>query len=165
MMRNIILLFFITFIFFSCKKDFVEENPGNINIRDFESVWLKYKQVYPFFAFKRINWDSIYIRYSPLAEQAKGDEIYAVIFNMLAELKDGHVALITEGGYPVRTYYPPRMIKDINAFSINVTRKYYSNKISYALDQTVEYTVLNDSIGYIYISTFRGKMLNQLFSI
>jgi hypothetical protein len=151
------LLVFVSILWISCEKNFTEDNPQNANHRDFEGVWSKYKQVYPFFEFKNINWDSIHSKYKPLAEQAMGDEIYPVIFNMLAELKDGHVALITEGGFPVRTYTPERMKKDLDAFSINVVRKYYTKEVSYAMDQTVEYTLLNDSIGYIYISTFRGE--------
>lgn len=152
-----IFLIVIIMTYLGCESIFLTDDPDSTNIRDFEMVWNRYNQVYPMFDYKNIDWDSIYHIYYPLALKAKGDEIYQVIFDMLAELKDGHIALITEGGYPVLTYVPPRMEKDLNAFDLNTVRKYYDEFPKFALNNSIEYIILEENIGYIYISTFRGN--------
>ena len=83
------------------------------------------QDVYPYLEFKKINWDSIYTVYRPLAEAAQGDEFYLVLQDLLAELKDGHVYYRTKGGGEVYPYYPQRHFKDRHAYSPFVVRKYF----------------------------------------
>ena len=72
MKQKITIILFIL-VFAGCKKEYLIENPDNINLLDFEMVWKKYNEVYPFFEYKGIKWDSIYKVYQPLASKAKGD--------------------------------------------------------------------------------------------
>ena len=82
-------------------------NPAesNLNVEDFEAAWERVNTVYPYLEYKQINWDSIYTVYKPRAEQAKGDEIYTVLIEMLGELRDMHVYVKTAGGRSISTYY------------------------------------------------------------
>jgi len=125
------------------------------NTADFESAWQTVKSVYPYFQFKHINWDSIHTLYRPRAEAARGDEIDGVLAAMLMELKDGHVRLQTRGGASIGTYVPPRSDKDRYAYSPLVVRRYFDRELRLAGDQRVEYELLGDNIGYVYIATLR----------
>lgn len=138
----------------SACTDTIVTGPSNTdNMDDFNAAWQIVHSVYPYFTYKRINWDSIKTVYLPRAEAARGDEIYGVLFDMLAELKDGHVSLKTPGGSFVSTYHPPRVAKDRYAYDPRVVRKYFSQELRLAGDQTVEYGIINGALGYIYVAT------------
>ena len=95
---RIILFILYTSLLFSCEKLFVKPATSSQNMEDFEDVWNRANDVYPFFELKKINWDSIYEVYRPRVEAAKGDEFYFVLNDLLAELKDGHVNYNFPGG-------------------------------------------------------------------
>ncbi len=152
--QNIILLFLFCFAFTGC-SDFIVNGPEKENnVAEFESAWTITNSVYPYFSFKHINWDSLYTVYHPLAEKSKGDEIFTVMFNLLAELKDGQVNLSKEGGFDVRTYTPPRTERDKSAFNPLIVRKYFDKELKLAGNKNMEYELLPSNIGYVRISTF-----------
>lgn len=143
----IICLFFI-----SCSELVVSPDSENYNKEDFESAWQQTKAIYPFFKFKQINWDSLHSVYSSAAVNAKGDEIYTVLCQLMAELKDGHVQVATKGGSPVPVYVWPRYA-DHKSFSQSVVSTYLGKPFRLAGQNNIAYERLN-SIGYIYLSTF-----------
>ncbi len=127
---------------------------NNVNVADFEEAWSITNSVYPFFQFKHINWDSIHSVYEPLAEKANGDEMFNVLFKMFTELKDGHLEIVTQGGYAVTIYLPPRLKRDISAFDPHVVRKYFTKELKLAGDGYMDYEILPENIGYVRISAF-----------
>jgi len=160
MKKNILLVFINIFFLTSCNDLVVENNDANKNQDDFETAWNIAKQVYPFFSFKKINWDSLHIKYKPLAQHAKGDEIYTVLFDMFKELKDGHIEIHTNGGFPIPTYSWPRDI-DRNSFSPIVVSTYIGKEYRLAGKNNISYEIFNN-IGYIYLSTFtEGNWIND----
>jgi hypothetical protein len=151
--RKNIVFCLLCFTLSGCSDLIVTEPVTSQNAADFEAAWQIVKSVYPYFQFKHINWDSIHTVYGPLANAAKGDEIFNILFDMLAELKDGHVSLQTRSGAQVSTYNPPRLEKDRYAYSPLVVRKYFNKDLRLAGDQQVEYEIISNSIGYIYIAS------------
>jgi len=145
------VLFFV--IAAGCTDMIVTEPKNTDDVADFNSAWQIVNSVYPYFTYKRINWDSIKTVYLPRAEAARGDEIDGVLYDMLAELKDGHVSLQTEGGSSISTYHPPRVAKDRRAYDPRVVREYFNQQLQLAGDQTVEYGIINGVVGYIYVAT------------
>ena len=135
-------------------------------MEDFNSAWKTTKSVYPFFKYKGINWDSLYSIYKPLAAAAKGDEIYNVLISMYSKLKDGHVDIITESGFYIQTYIPPRVIRDRVTFDLSAVKKYFDKKLLVTSDNNIEYGILSDNIGYIRIPTLvpdlKGSFSNAL---
>lgn len=123
------------------------------NIRDFEETWSFIDKYYPFFEFMDISSEYLYDKYRPLAEQARGDEIFSVLLNLLAELKDGHTMFKnkTSGLNFMIPYIMPRMISDYNKFSTTVVRRYFKNELIVSTDRTFEYGITDNNIGYIYI--------------
>jgi len=148
---------------FSCETIFIKPSASNLNMEDFEAAWNRINDVYPFFEFKNINWDSIYTIYHPRVEAARGDEFYLVLHDLLAELKDGHVYYHTDGGGEVYPFYPQRHFKDRHAYSPFVVRKYFDKALFLTVSETVEYGILPDNIGYIFLAGFHDDYLKNEF--
>jgi carboxyl-terminal processing protease len=136
-----------------CRNIIVTEPAGSNPMADFNTAWQDVNLVYPYFAYKKINWDSIRTVYLSRAQAARGDEIDGVLFDMLAELKDGHVSLQTQGGASVSTYHPPRVAKDRYAYDPRVVRRYFDQELRLAGNQRIEYGIINGGVGYIYVAT------------
>jgi hypothetical protein len=155
-MRKELMLFYILFstLLFSCKDIIVTEPDTNLNLQDFESAWKRVNDIYPYLEFKNINWDSVYNVYKPRAESAHGDDIYIVLGDLLAELKDGHVFYKTNGGAEVYPYYPKRHFKDRHAYSPFVVRKYFNKELIITEYGSMEYEIIPGNIGYLFISDF-----------
>ncbi len=153
-MKLYYIILLTSFILLSgCSKVLVNEPDSNLDMEDFNSAWQITNKYYPFFKFKKINWDSLYIKYQSAAVNAKGDEIYNVLYQMFRELKDGHIEILTNGGYPVITYDWPRDI-DRKAFSSIVVSTYFSSPLKLAGEDKFDYGITDSNIGYVYISTF-----------
>ena len=153
MKRLYIILLLIIIVLSGCSKLLVNEPDSNLNMEDFNSAWQIAEKYYPFFKFKNIDWHSLYIKYEPIAEAAKGDEIYNVLYQMFRELKDGHIEILTEGGFPIMTYDWPRDI-DKKTFSSNVVSSYFNSPLQLAGENNYDYRITPGNIGYVYISTF-----------
>ncbi len=152
-MQKSIVAFFLSFVVAGCSEMIVGPSDTSRNVDDFESIGQLIKSRYPFLQFKHINWDSLLAVYRPMAGQAKGDEIYTVLHDLLAELKDGHIELRTEGGFPTQTYEWPRL-QGGKAYNPLVVRKYFDRELRVAGDGNMEYEILPDNIGYIYLASF-----------
>jgi hypothetical protein len=152
-LRTITIILF--YAFFSCESLLVPENTDNYNLADFEETWEIVDTVYPFFELKEINWDSLHVLYREQAEEASGDEIFEVLFNLLKELRDGHVGLSTQAGEYIMTYIPRREIKDKDTYSPLVVRNYFSSELRMDGNEKIEYGITNSNVGYIHINTFR----------
>ena len=152
-------------IFFNC-ADLMVSSPGsNKNIEDFETAWNAVDSVYPLLEYKKIDWDSIYAVYRPRAEQSRGDEIQKLIYDLLKELKDSHVLIITNGGGQIIPYIAPRLLRDKDVTSPLLVRKYYNKELKLACMNSVEYEILNHNIGYIGIAHFNNEGLMDDFHI
>jgi len=160
---NYLFVMLLVTLFISCEGIIVTSPESNQNVADFEAAWNRINAVYPYLEFKKINWDSIYTVYHPRAENAKGDEFYLVLRDLLAELKDGHVYYRTEGGGEVYPYYPPRHWKDRHAYSPFVVRKYFDKALRLTESSSVEYEILPGNIGYAFISDFHEDYLMNEF--
>ena len=155
----------LAFFFYSCSNLLVNEPSTKLNMEDFDSAWKTTKNVYPFFKYKNINWDSLYTIYRPQAAAAKGDEIYNVFIKMYGELKDGHVDVISASGISMPTYIPPREIRDEKTFDPLVVRKYFDKELLITPDYNIEYGVLNNNIGYIRIPTLLPDLKSSFSSV
>ncbi|MBM4159841.1 MAG: hypothetical protein FJ217_01950 [Ignavibacteria bacterium] len=157
------LPFLAAALLISCADVIVTSPVSNLNVEDFEAAWKRVKSVYPYLAFKKINWDSLYAVYRPRAENAKGDEFYVVLHDFLAELKDGHVYYRTEGGGEVYPYYPQRHFKDRHAYNPFVVRKCFDKELRLTESASIEYEILPGNIGYAFLSDFHKDYMIREF--
>lgn len=165
-MKNLshLLVILLITLFIACESIIVTPSESNKNIEDFEAAWNRINDVYPYLEFKKIDWDSLYIVYRSQAENAKGDEFYFVLRDMLAELKDGHVFYHTDGGGEVYPYYPQRHFKDRHAYNPFVVRKYFDKELRLSESGSVEYEIIPGNIGYVFLSDFHENYLINEFS-
>jgi carboxyl-terminal processing protease len=164
--RAIILSIILAFLFAVCDKQSTEVDMSAINMNDFEAAWNRINDVYPFFDFKKIDWDSIYFVYRPRVEQAEGIEFHSVLHDLLAELKDAHVYYQLILGGPVIPYYTPRQIRDRDVFSLELVKTYFDKELRASEQGTAKYGIIADSIGYIYLSNLEyDDVTNEFPSI
>ena len=161
---NLIIPLLFTVFFLRCTDLIVLPASSNRHIEDFEAVWNRVNDVYPFLEFKQIDWDSLYPIYRQRVEAARGDEFYFVLHDMLAELRDGHVYYHTDGGGEVYPFYPQRHFKDRHGYSPFVVRSYFQEELTVTERKSAEYGILPDNIGYIFLADFQEDYLFEEFS-
>lgn len=137
-----------------CANLLVEDHGAEANVRDFQAAWETIGCVYPYLSFKGIDWQGLYPEYRARAEKARGDEIYPILFDLLAELRDVHAGLTTLGGYYMPTYESPRALRDRRAFDPEVVRRYATSEFRMGGGRRFEYGLVGGNFGYLRLSTF-----------
>ena len=82
----------------SCEQILVDAPPSSKdNAAVFDSMWETARTKYTFFEFKRIDWNAMRTKYRDRALQAtNNEELFAVLAQMLVELKDDHTNLFSK---------------------------------------------------------------------
>lgn len=118
---------------------------------NFESLWKIMDEHYCFFQEKQVDWDAIHTKYAKqINEEMTESQLFEVMTNMLAELKDGHVNLYTS--FNIGRYWSWHEDYALN-FSDLLERKYLGK--DYRIANGMAYTILDDNIGYLRCSTFQ----------
>lgn len=95
-LKKIFLLLFIIFSVSSCEKLLMPPDTSDDPVNIFEEIWSFTNTHYSFFEYKGIDWYDVYRRYRP---KVNNDmtlvELFDVCAEMLYELRDGHVNLIS----------------------------------------------------------------------
>jgi hypothetical protein len=77
-------------------------------VSQFDDVWSRYDATYPYFVYKRVNWDSLRLAYRPRAVAATSQEaLVSVIHEMLGQLRDVHSWLVAPNGDSYLATYTP----------------------------------------------------------
>ncbi len=160
MKKTIIGLVALSLFLWRCSYLFDPEIEGESPIVIFNDAWQAAGENYPYFAFKRIDWNTVRQRYSARAQSARGDQVLALLHDLLGELKDGHAWFYTRGGKLIKPFTPPRAIKDRKAFSLLTVQQYFPTELASAGNSRFFYGILPGNIGYIYISTFINDQTN-----
>lgn len=136
---------------FACDNNLIKFD--NTPHGNFEALWTILDEHYCFFDYKNIDWNHIKTNYQALVTNTmNNDELFDLLAEMLSELHDGHVNLIA--AHDVSRYwnwhedYPTNFNKDI--------QKKYLGK-DYAIAGGFKYTMLEDSVGYIYYGSFSSN--------
>ncbi len=149
----------------NCDGDSSLEPGSAFQLEDFESAWSHIDSIYPLFDFKNIDWDSIHTLYSERIGQSGDNDFFAIVMDLVGELKDGHANVYTETGFKIRPYTPPRLLRDEEAFDLNVVRTYFSQPLLTTGNGTIHYEFVSDSIAYVYLSTFGNDLRNDVNDI
>ena len=135
----------------------IQEPSDDFNLEDFDMAWQVTRDNYPYFELKGVDWDEIYAEYYPKAVSASGDEIYTVLLDMFAHLKDGHMYIETPGGKQLIPWVPTRRLKDIYAFKASLIGTYFEEELLIDEEGNINYQVLPGNIGYLNIRSFAGE--------
>ena len=90
--------------------DATTQPPASL-IGRFDLFWETFDRQYSYFAYKRINWDSLRTVYRPRAEAATTQrELVTVLKEMVAPLRDVHVKFTTPAGAIEPTFQPSAQV-------------------------------------------------------
>lgn len=133
-----------------------EEEYENSYYGNFDALWKIIDEHYCFFDVAErefgLDWNCVYDEYKTYADTCKNDaELFNTLGDMLGELRDGHVNLISM--YGTSYYWDWKLNHPVN-FSDSIQRNYLGN--DFKLTNGIKYTTLTDSIGYIYCESFSG---------
>lgn len=133
-------------------EDEFSDNPkGN-----FEALWKILDEHYCFFGYKGetygLDWNQVYMKYSRQVDgNMSDDQLFEVLGNMLAELRDGHVNLYSP--FDNARYWSWKEDYPAN-FSDSLIRRYLGT--DYRIASGLRYRKLDDNIGYVYCPSFES---------
>ncbi|MBR5541214.1 MAG: S41 family peptidase [Bacteroides sp.] len=155
MKKKIFLYLLSLCLFSSCITEDIHDNTPQGN---FDALWQAIDTKYCFLDYKHeeygLDWDEVYRRYSNrLTDDMTKKQLFQVLAEMLEELRDGHVNLVS--AHEISQYrewydqYPTNFIDTI--------QRIYLGK-DYKTTAGIKYQVLEDNIGYIYYGSFSNAI-------
>lgn len=141
------------FLLSACERLVIDPGKSNEPVKNFDRLWQKVKDHYPYFSFKGANWDSLYGQYRPRINEGTSDaELFQVITAMLGQLKDGHISVYTPDDYYSYDYKAGSPAN----YDSSLVRKSYLEKpgVQYHRSGGFTYAILENGIGYIHYRTF-----------
>jgi hypothetical protein len=136
----------------ACERLFIDPDPSNNPVENFDLLWKSVDEKYSFFEFKDIDWNEVRSRYRPQVSMDMSDkELFYLMADMLYELRDGHVNLTSyfdrSRNWDWYLDYPP------NFNPIILERNYLGR--DFQIVGPFETKVIGN-VGYIYYGSFMG---------
>ena len=153
------LLYIIMCIPLLCLSSCIDEDEyDNSPQGNFEALWKILDEHYCFFDYKRdaygLDWNEVRARYSNRIDATmNSDQLFEVLSDMLAELRDGHVNLSSTGDFA--RYWTWKEGYPANS-SDSLYRRYLGT--DYKIAAGASYRVLDDNIGYVRYESFLDGM-------
>ena len=140
----------------SCEKIFLDADPANTPLSNFEMLWNTLDSKYALFPYKEIDWDSIYRVYRPMISDEMHDTtLFQILGNMLLELRDSHTDISSPFKkiyYDYSAGFPDNFIREIVSIGYLGKRSQAKNGISYNKF---------NSVGYMIIPTFSEDISDE----
>jgi hypothetical protein len=152
-MNKILLLLTSSIILLTACVD--TEEHDDTPTGNFEALWEIIDEHYCFFDYKQheygLDWNEVYNKYKVrVSDKMSEPELFEVLKDMLAELRDGHVNLYTS--YDLGRYWTWHEAYPQN-FSDTLERRYLGT--DYKISSGMSYRILDDNIGYIRYDSFQ----------
>lgn len=125
---------------------------------NFEALWQIIDEHYCFFNYKNheygLDWQEVYNKYKVrINDQMRETQLFEVLCDMLAELRDGHVNLSSSYDYGRYWAWQEAFPKN---FSDSLERKYLGT--DYKISSGISYRILDDNIGYLRYESFQSPV-------
>lgn len=154
-MKRLIFIYtplLISILFSGCKDDisYPDDPEGN-----FDALAEIISTRYCFLEEKGIDWDEVTSRYRAQVTPDMGDlKLFTLCSEMLDELKDGHVNLISRFD---TSYYREWWSAYPQDFNLRTLQEYYLD-FDYYSTSGINYKVLEGNIGYLYYPSFSSRV-------
>ncbi len=148
---NILLLAVALLPLASCHEEveWKDDAMGN-----FDALWNIIDEHYCFFAYKDIDWQEVRSRYrSKISKDITSRELYDLCSDMLKELKDGHVNLVSSfdvSRYWIWEQYPEN-------YDERLIDEHYLN-FNYRRASGIKYQILANNYAYMYYGDFSSSV-------
>lgn len=139
-----------------CERIFMDSDPTDFSRREiFETTWKLVDEKYSYLEYKNIDWDAMYTKYSDqITEDMSGYAVYRVLYDMLYELRDGHVNLFAGFDYSRNWEW---YLGSLANFNYPLVERYYLGA-DYWSSGGLKNTLLDDGkYGYIYYPSFNSS--------
>jgi hypothetical protein len=135
-----------------------EEEYSDTPQGNFEALWKIIDEHYCFLDYKQqeygLDWDAVYNKYKVRVDESMTDmQLFEVLTQMLAELRDGHVNLSASHDYG--RYWSWFEDYPTN-FSDTLYRRYMGT--DYKIASSLRYRILDDNIGYVRYESFQSSI-------
>ena len=149
------IVLIVPVVFSSCVD---EEQRTDTPAGNFEALWHIIDEQYCFFDYKQheygLDWQEVYHKYKVrVNDHMTETQLFEVLCDMLAELRDGHVNL--SSSYDYGRYWTWQEAYPKN-YSDSLERKYLGT--DYKISSGLQYKVLDDNIGYIRYESFTNPI-------
>lgn len=152
MIARFLILFFCCFANTACEQILLKPDPPNDPKANFDLLWNTFDERYSFFAYKNIDWGSVYNTYAPQVQtNTTEQELWRICTTMLDELHDGHVNLRNEQD----VYFYPWYAGAPKNFDRFLLEQYYWG--DFEITGSLVNTII-DSVGYLYYGSFDGTI-------
>lgn len=153
-MKNKFLLFITSLILLTLSACVTEDEFADNPRGNFEALWKIMDEHYCFFKEKDVDWNAVHSKYSKqINEEMTKNQLFEVMCNMLAEVKDGHVNLFSP--FDLGRYWGFHEKYPSN-YSDTLINKYLGT--DYKIAGGFHYRILDDNVGYIQCSTFQNSI-------
>ena len=151
-------MFLLLTLFLFLPSCITEDIPENNPKGNFEALWRIIDTKYCFLDYKNkeygLDWNEVYSRYkNRLTDDMTNKQLFQVLAEMLEELRDGHVNLVT---YHETSQYREWYDQYPTNFVDTIQRIYLGK--DYKSIGGIRYQVLEDNIGYIYYGSFSSAI-------
>lgn len=141
-------------LFFSLSSCVDADEYADTRNGNFEALWKIIDEHYCFFDYKNseygLDWNSVYDKYKVrIDESMTSDQLFEVLSEMLAELRDGHVNLSSSSD--IARYWSWKENYPSN-YADTLERKYLGT--DYKMAAGLKYKILDDNIGYVRYESF-----------
>lgn len=155
-----ILILLSGVISLSCEKIFIEKDlKTNDPVENFEYLWKQCDEKYSFFEYNNVDWNDIHDTYrAKIYDGMSKQELFSVMGDMLNELKDGHVNLVSD--FNISTYH----FNWKGPYNINtriVQENYLGQDAYVSLPFAHNFVGGGTDVGYIIFSSFPGTMTDN----
>lgn len=142
----------------ACEKIVFEKKAENTPIDNFNYLWLEVNNKYAFFDHKEVIWDSIYVKYADqIYEDMPDTLLFTVMANMLNELRDGHVNLVSPFNI---SRYDITLLGPVNINQRVITENYIGND-GYITGGFNHNFIKDGQIGYIWYPSFASSPISE----
>lgn len=131
-----------------------EDVSGNTPEANFEALWQIIDRQYCFLDYKKevygLDWDEVHRRYARrITSSMPSEALFEVLSDMVNELRDGHVNLSSS---LATSQYREWFDSYPRNFSDSIQSNYLGK--DYTISSGLTYRILENNIGYIYVSSF-----------
>ncbi len=153
-MRRLLLTLLSAALMAVCQSCVDVEEHDNTPRGNFDALWQTIDERYCFFDYKGqeygLDWNAVRLKYSQrINDGMTSAQLFEVMGDMLAELRDGHVNLSRSADF---SRYWSWYENYPSNFSDTLNRRYLGT--DYKIASGLKYRVLDDNIGYIYYESF-----------
>lgn len=154
-MKNILLITLSVWLLVGCSKPFFEKEIEPNAVSTFEYLWKECDEKYSFFDYKGVDWGAVRSEYSTkIYNGMPSADFFDVLFDMLNELKDGHVNL--KSSFQVARFDITKL-GPIN-FEPNLVKDYYLSDKYYIMGGFSHDSLAGHNIGYIRYNSFSSTV-------